>query len=383
MAIKIPNNVLAFAGKNNTAVYEQFVDYYNQYRTNTQKATGLEFQTKTQVLDSAGNPTGTYREISFAEKEHEMTKSLKAEILRVSGIQNFADLPLEAWQSNPNLKWATFAVISMLVDMIAPQSIMDSYGAFASVRNIGWGDSAAINIRNRDLFAVSKAGRSKRTAQLQTSYTGQVVIIPELRELTVFANFFRILSGQESLAELVSKAVRSMETAISLDIYNTFATAMAAISNTASTGLRVAGYTQAEFTRLSQTVAAWNGGAAPIAIGTQRALSNIIPADANYRYDIASDFVKVGYLRNFVGTDIMVLPQIADFSTPFGLALSDSTIWIVSPSANKLVTVVLEGNTITNTDDNFASANLTVTSTLMKSWGTGIATNAIGATITL
>lgn len=383
MSIRIPNNVLAFAGKNNTAVYEQFVDYYNQYRTNTLKATGLEFQTKTQVLDSAGSPTGTYREISFAEKEHEMTNSLKKEILRVAGIANFSEFPLEAWQSNPQLKWATFAVISMLVDMITPQSIMESTGAFAQVRNVGWGDSAAINITNRDLFAVSKAGRSKRTAQLQTSYTGQVVIIPELRELTVFANFFRILSGQECLAELVSKAVRSMETAISLDIYNTFATAMAAISNTASTGLRVAGYTQAEFTRLSQTVAAWNGGAAPIAIGTQRALSNIIPADANYRYDITSDFVKVGYLRNFVGTDIMVLPQIADYNTPFGLALSDTTIWIVSPSANKLVTVVLEGNTITNTDDNFASANLTVSSTLMKSWGTGIATNAIGATITL
>ncbi|MCA9735985.1 hypothetical protein KC799_27860, partial [candidate division KSB1 bacterium] len=86
-------------------------------------------------------------------------------------------------------------------------------------------------------------------------------------------------TGEESLANFTMKAVRSIETEMSYDIYSTFATAMNAIDNTASTGLRVAGYSQAEFVRLSQTVRAYNGGAEPIAIGTQAALASILPAD--------------------------------------------------------------------------------------------------------
>ena len=176
---------------------------------------------------------------------------------------------------------------------------------------------------------------------------------------------------------------RSFETALSYDIYNAFATAMGNLSNTASTGLRVAGYTQSEFVRLSQTVAAWNGGAQPIAVGTQQALANILPSDANYRYDIASDFVKVGYIRNFQGTDIMVLPQIADWETPFGLKLANDKIWIVSPSAQKIIKVVLEGSTLAYTSDTYANANLVQTSTMIKSWGMGVATNAVAAQISL
>jgi hypothetical protein len=147
--------------------------------------------------------------------------------------------------------------------------------------------------------------------------------------------------------------------------------------------LLVAGYTQSEFVRLSQTVAAWNGGAKAVAIGTQRALASILPSNANYRYDFQSEYVKVGYLRDFQGTDIMVLPQVADWQTPFGLKLSDSRIWLVSPSSQKLIKVVLEGNVLSYTSDIYANANLVQTSTMIKSWGTAVATNAVAATIQL
>jgi hypothetical protein len=158
---------------------------------------------------------------------------------------------------------------------------------------------------------------------------------------------------------------------------------MDAVDATSSTGLKVAGYSQPEFVRLSQTVAAWNGGAKPIAIGTQVALANILPSNANYRYEIDSDFVKVGYLRNFQGTDIMVLPQIADWTSPYSLKLSNSRIWFVSPSSQKIVKVVLEGSTLAYGRDYYEHANLLQTSTIMKSWGTAIATSAVAGTMTV
>jgi hypothetical protein len=375
--MRIPSQVLQFAGEANVSVYKMFADYFNHYRhLNGEK--GVEFQT------NIVTPEGAAKIVSFSEKESQMNAALQREIMRVAGIQDFAQFPLETWSNHPMLKWATFAVVSAMIDMVLPDAIIRNVGMYSDVRTIGWGDSAAFDISPRDIFVVSKAGRSKRLTELHKQFKGQVTILPEPRELSVFVSLMKVLAGKESLAELVTKMVRSFETALAYDIYSTFATAMGALSNTASTGLRVAGYTQAEFVRLSQTVAAWNGGGIrPVAVGTQAALANILPADANYRYEIDSDFVKVGYLRNFQGTDILMLPQIADWETPFGLKLHDDRIWILAPSAQKLVKVVLEGSTLSYQSDVFANANLVQTSTMIKSWGMGIATNAVAATITL
>jgi len=79
----------------------------------------------------------------------------------------------------------------------------------------------------------------------------------------------------------------------------------------------------------------------------------------------------------------MVLPQIADYATPFGLKLDNTKLWFVSPSSQKIVKVVLEGNALSYTSDTYANANLIQTSTLIKSWGMGIATNAVAAQMTV
>lgn len=374
---KIPTQVLQFAGDDaGLAVYKFFADYYNHFRS-INGAKNVEYQ-KTTV-----GQNGVVSEISFSQKEEKMNSLLKKEIMRKANISDISGLPLESWASHPTLRWATFAVVSALIDMILPQTMIDSIGMYTDVRTIGWGDSAAFDVKPRDLFAVSKAGRAKRTTELHKQFMGQVTVLPEPRQLAVSVSLYKVLAGKESLAEFVTKAVRSLETQMTYDVYGVFATAMDAIDSTANTGLLVAGYSQDQFVRLTQTVAAWNGGAKPLAIGTQRALANILPADANYRYDLESEYVKMGFIRNFQQTDILMLPQIADYATPFGLKLSDSRIWIVSPSAQKLVKLVLEGNMQAYTDDTYKNANLMQNSNLVKSYGSAIATNAVAATIQL
>lgn len=373
----IPSNVLKFAG-DNSALYLQFADYFAHYRSlNDKSAKNIEFQKTTTLTD------GRVVELSFSEKEERLNQALKREILRVAGIADISNYPIEAWASHPTLRWASFAVVNAMIDMILPDTIIDSIGMYSEVRTIGFGDSAAFDVKPRDLFVVSKAGRGKRMGELHKQFQGQVTVIPENHLITVAVNLYRVLAGKESLADFVMKAVRSIETQVSYDAYDAFATAMAAVDNTASTGLRTAGYTQAEFVRLSQTVSAWNGGNRAIAIGTMAALANILPADSNYRYDLESDYVKLGFIRNFQNTDIMVLPQIANYSTPFGLKLSDSYIWFVSPGTDKIIKVVLEGSTLSYSDDPFANANLTQTSSLQKMWGVGVATSAVAGVITL
>lgn len=362
--VRIPSNVLAFAnGK--TDLYEAFVDYWKHYR-HTQGA-------KNMVFDAS---------VSLDEKEAKINDAMKKEIMRVANVGDMSAFPVEQWAGHPVIQWASFAVVSALLDTVIPDSVIDSIGMFSEVRTGGFSDSFSFEIKPRDLFTVSKAGRGRRVANVQKQFNGMVTIIPEPRALTVGVSLHRVLAGKESLAEFVSRAIRSMEHEMAKDCYTLFSATMDALSNTATTGLRVAGYSQDALTDLAQRVSVWSGQKAVIC-GTQRALANILPANSNYRYDIESSMVKIGYVQTAFGYDIMSIPQIADWKTPFGTLISDERIWILSPASGKFVKLCIEGSTLTNTTGIYDAANLQQTTTLWKSWGVGVASSSVAGVITL
>ncbi len=367
----IPANLIKFAA-GNLEPYKMFRDYYNHYRS----LNGSKNVTFSEV-DDQGKP------ITFAEKEALMNAALKKEIMRVAGIHNLNEFPLETWVGNPMLGWASFAVVSQLVDMILPDVLLDSVGLYTDIKNISWGDSAYFDVEANGLFLVSKAGRSQKSTELHKQFKSPVTIVPEPRQLTVGVSLYRVRTGAESLASFVTKVILSIESQITVDCYNAFATLMAALPSTATTGLLVAGYSQASLMRLCAQVEAWTRQK-PVIVGTAIALLNVLPDDANYRYDLqGSDYVKLGYVRTAFGYDVMALPNIADHSTEWARVISDSYLWILAPGAGKLLKLVLEGSTMNITDNVYDNANLLQKASIIKSWGVGVVTNATAATITL
>jgi hypothetical protein len=168
---------------------------------------------------------------------------------------------------------------------------------------------------------------------------------------------------KESLAEFVAKIVRSLETEMTRDAYITFNTAMGNLASSGDAQLQYAGYSQENLITLAQKVTAWNNGAKAVIIGTPVALLSVLPSDANYRYDLQSDYVRMGYVNNMATYDVLAIPQIADFRTEFKLLLDDTRLYVLSPSAGKLVKLVIEGSTMSNVDSNFQNANLTQNAT--------------------
>ena len=363
--MKISENLVKFAA-GNMELYTGFLDYWNHYQALTNKK-AVEFDTK----------------FSLEEKETKLNAAIKREILRKANVPYAAETPVEQWFNHPIIVHETFAVVGAMIDMVLPDSIIETNGAYADTRTIGWGDSTAFDVEPRDLFVVSRAGHGQRSSEVRKQFKGQVTILPEMREITVGVSLYKVLSGKESLAVFVTKAVRSIEYQMNLDIYNVFATAMSGLSSTATTGLQVAGYTQYNLTRLAEQVTVWNQGAKAIVMGTSLGLLNVLPDDANYRYQLSDPYVQLGYIPTISGYDIMRLPQAADWQNTYGTLLSNSTLWIVSPSSQKLVKVVLEGNTLSNTTGTFDYADLTQNTTLFKSYGIGIATNAVAGQMTL
>lgn len=381
--MKLNKHIVAFsdAYPDVAPLLEKFEDYFNQYlfEVEGKKNKSGSFKTFAQSAEGREVP------ITFSEKEALINKEFKDVVYKLSGVQNPKMLPDVVWSTNPNVGWYTYAIVSTMIDAVLPDVLIDTIGLYTDIRNVGWGDSAVFNIEPRDLFPVTKAGRGKRMGELQKQFVGQPVsLIPENHQMTVGVALYRVLSGAESLARFAAKAIRSMETQVTIDAYTAFNTAMLALPTTAGNAqLRAAGWSQDTFTYFAQKVSAWNGGAQAIAMGTKRGLAKILPLNANYRYDIESDFVRVGYIRNLAGVDTLELPQVADWENPFGLKLNDDVIYIMSPSAQKPVKLVLEGTTLSYTSSQFDAANLTQTTTFQKSWIAGVATNCVAATITL
>jgi hypothetical protein len=326
MTIKVPSTILSFAKDTNP--YTMFVEYYRHW----QEVSDAKVKREYPRVDSKGNI------ISFSQREDVMNKVLLAEVERISQVHYDPAIDLRQWAMHPNVKWAAGAIISALVDMVLPDSLIDSIGLYSDVINGSYGQSFKFDIKARDLFVVSKSGHSQKSTEVHRQFATTVTAVPEPHQITVGVDLYRVLAGIDSLAELTSKAIMSIEASMAADAYNVFATAMGNLSVVGAATysyMKVVGYTQDSMISLAQRVQAWNGGAKPVLAGTARALRYILPDDGNYRYDLESDYFKVGYVRTASGFDTFVLEQFADWSTPFSVLLNDSNVYVLSPSGQQ------------------------------------------------
>ena len=361
------NKSICFSSNEDT-VKTAFRDYMGHYMTEVAKRKGY-------IYDNT---------VSFAEKEVKINKLMMDEITRMSGLSfsNGMASP-EMISSNPNLRWAAFAVVNSLIDMIVPEVLDKSIGIYTEQRVGAYGDSFSFTVEPNDLFYVSKVGHDQRTTEFQKQFVGQTTIIPENRALTVSVNFYKVLCGKESLAKFVMKAILSLEAQITKEVYIAFDTAMNEIPTSPTTdALHLTGWNADSAVRVAQTVSAFNNGADPIFIGTKLALNKALPSNANYHYDFDSEFVRVGFLRNFMGYDALEMKQVADWKKK-KLVLNDKRIYVVSPAYGKIVKLCYEGGSRTISRDFEDAADMEASTTIFKSYGIGIATNAIAGVIDL
>ena len=361
------NKSICFSS-NEDVVKTAFRDYMGHYMTEVAKRKGY-------IYDNT---------VSFAEKEVKINKLMMDEITRMSGLSfsNGMASP-EMISSNPNLRWAAFAVVNSLIDMIVPEVLDKSIGIYTEQRVGAYGDSFSFTVEPNDLFYVSKVGHDQRTTEFQKQFVGQTTIIPETRALTVSVNFYKVLCGKESLAKFVMKAILSLEAQITKEVYIAFDTAMNEIPTSPNDeALHLTGWSANSAVRVAQTVSAFNNGADPIFIGTKLALNKAIPDNVNYHYDFESDYVRVGFIRNFMGYDALEMKQVADWKKK-KLVLNDKRIYVVSPAYGKIVKLCYEGGSRTINRDFEDSADMEASTTIFKSYGIGIATNAIAGVIDL
>ncbi|WP_336761589.1 hypothetical protein [Paenibacillus sp. USHLN196] len=309
--------------------------------------------------------------MSLQDKQDLFSKSL------TTVAKKYANLPSEhqfnetALQSHPTVKWTMFSLISEMLDIIVPETVMDNFSQFADVKSVGWGDNLVFNVPNSDLFVVSTASNGKRKGTRQRLLGSDVILTPVNHIITVGEDWYRIVSGKVNWGEFVTRVVRSVETQITVDVYN----AIIDSYPTLGAGYKETGaFAQDKFNRLTQRTVAANGGGTAAAFGSKLALSKVVPADQYFKFGLGDKYNAHGYLTNFQGTDLFELEQRLIPNTD-DFAIDEETLLILSSAVQKIVKIGFEGNTQIIESQATQNADLSVDYTIHQRWDVKIVTS--------
>jgi hypothetical protein len=346
---------ITFSAESEKNLIPAWKDYVNNYRA-------VNFSTK-KTFDTSK---------TLEEKETLVNAAIDQEVGRLAKLDN-SFVNKDAYVTNPQYQWATFAVINTLVDMVIPDIITEDFLNVANVKNIGYGDQAEYTIKSGDLFTVTKNGNSRRHVEAQKQFSGTKYLTPVNHTITTEVDMYRVLAGKESQADYAMKVVLSIESEIAIDI-------MAAVKDSftaLTTNFKENGYTETAFKKLAARVSAANGGARTIALGTELGLGTIMPSSDYLKMGLGETYAKVGYLPLFKNVPLVALAQKIDWdSADYDFALDDTFIYMISPQTQKLVQVVFEGGSLAIADSQFGTANLSQKVSLHKRWVVGLITNA-------
>lgn len=318
---------------------------------------------------SVGKPIVTGK--SLAEKEAIVNKIANSEIKKRIPV-NMELFSKDEMAHSVYYRTAFFSVVNYLVDTVMPDIIAEDFYQFANVSTVGRGNSGKFLMKSCDLFEVSVNGNSRRRVNAQRQFTGEKTLTPVNHTVTTQVDLYRVMCGEESLAEYAMKVILSIESEIALDIVYV----MEKSFDTRTANFKETGFDAVAFKTLATRVAAANN-APCVAVGTELALQNVLPQDDYLKIGLGEGYNTIGYLPVFQNVPLIALPQKIDWvSDDYDFALSNDLIYFVSPGVQKLVQVVFEDGGLMIPEDQFANGNLTQHATLHKGWATGVITNS-------
>lgn len=349
----------------------------------------------TEYLKNRTSVTKFYTFSGDEEKKKLINKKFLSEVSRLSRVDfsNANDkVSMKRIASNPNVMYFANEIRDNMIDAILPLLIDNSgINAFTDIKYADLGDTIKFDLNSNNIFYVSRAGERKRHGELQKSYRTTETIVGVNHELTVGTTLYEVLAGESYIADEIIKVVLSIENQMYIDVYNAFRAEVTSMNtynaSTWKTPLRATGtYSETTAIEIAQRVQAYNGGAEPIFIGTSLALKNLIPKTSGGMYTFDSDFVKVGYLRDFNGFSALALNQVANpnannSTSYYNTLIPNNEIYIVTPTTDKICKLGVFGGTYSETDKD-PNANNTLFTTTSKHWDVKVCTNSVCGVLT-
>ncbi|RXZ78192.1 hypothetical protein EBB07_29495 [Paenibacillaceae bacterium] len=312
---------------------------------------------------------------SYEEKEQLFNKNLIQEAVKRSGL-TFESYDINKIIQKPVIQNEIFALISETLAVIIPNTVIDSFGPLAEVRNGNWGDNFKFSIPNPSLFKVNRMSNGQRRGEPQRLYEGEDFLTPAPREVTIQEDLYRILAGKVNWGDWITRIALSVQTEISTEVYRQLYDAY----NNLIPNFKEGAFNKDAFVQLSQRVRAANRGAKASVFGTQLALSKIVPDGDFSKYGyvgLGEEYNRNGYLRDFMGVSaFMVEQRIVPNDPEFNFSIEDDRLFFLSLATDRPVKIGFEGVPQVFQSNASDHADLTQVYTYVHYWDTKVITSS-------
>lgn len=134
----ISNEIMQFAN-GNTDCYVAFADYHNH-----------------KAAEEWGQNMGAYdTTVSLADKAAKVRTAYFAELERLSNCK-FDESTKDFFFANPMVKYANFAIVNAMVNVVLPGYVRATFAPFVDFRTVGYGDTVNLKVPPKTLYTVSK-----------------------------------------------------------------------------------------------------------------------------------------------------------------------------------------------------------------------------------
>jgi len=282
------------------------------------------------------NPSATF---AFEDKNLTFTalnETFRDELNALAG--NYRD-----YQNNKNL---IFELIEVGLDEVLPPRIMEEYGQFADVRTFAQGDKPVFTVR------VTEASRKRaKTFVTRVGLAGRYEVFKlDGRSLEVPTSAFggaaqigleEFLDGRITMSDVYDIVLEGMDEVI----YKEIANALSTLSNEVpAVNYSVqSDFDEAEMDRLINIADVY--GRSTIYCTFEFA-THMIPVDRWASNEMKQQRWDNGYLGNYKGHNVIVLPQSFEDATNAKKVIDPSLAYIIPTGAEKPVKVAFEGQTL-------------------------------------
>ena len=281
---------------------------------------------------------------SFGENNYsyeDLNEALRVELKEIAGTYSL-------YRENKNM---VFALIEETVDAILPKKVMEQYGMFAEVKTFAQGDRPVFNRkegRNRAKQFITRVGLAgiyevfkldKSSFEVQTSAYGGAAQI----------GFEEFLDGRVDFAEVTAIIMEGLDEVI----YQEIAKALkAGISQLPAANKK--SHSGFDAAKLEELIAVARAYGDPTIYCTYELAAKILPASGWVSDEMRNEMNSQGYLGQYKGVRVIVLPQSFTDETNSVKTIDPSYAWIIPSGGNdKPVKIAFEGQTIVDEYTNY------------------------------
>lgn len=262
-----------------------------------------------------------------------MNETLRSELNALVGTE-------ELYEQNKRL---VFSLMEQTMDDIVPNRLINAYGQFAEIQTFAQGDRPVFKRRTGKTRAKQFITRVGLAGVYETFELGS-----ESFEIGTSAiggaaqiGFEEFLDGRVNFAELTQIIMDGMDELI----YREIAQALMGAINQLPAANRVsaAGFDEVGLDRLVTTASAYG---TPTIYCTREFAVKILPAESWISDEIRNERWNTGYLANYKGVRVVILPQTLEDETNSRKVIDPGYVWVIpSGAGEKPVKVAFEGTT--------------------------------------